>query len=379
MPLLCGGPVEVLTEESGLNVMTVLRPPSLVRTTTEQGRVILGTAVAHIQRAVVSSMSHPVSAAPSADGCTTQDYMYTDRYHDCQPVQGVSCHPRISIALYSANVLEAGSHAPMHSGSHASTTSRNSTSLAERTLILSNGTTCAAALTEIARLAEAAAMLRFEVSLTICCCRAPLLSSCGGPPSTGTSVSPQPPRELPNYQNQKVLSAVVTGNRQRVLDLSPKSTMPQLNSGGGDDLGANDEMISFKDEGEQDEKIRESAFTEGDLADLKSSLVNESEINQNSNPAVVRRGQQDEQRVYAEKHREHLDEAPKHQDGGMYKAPSYSGYPFLMLPDPYLPNGPVSPPVSPLPFSSVTLSTTGSPGVRPSQTKTHLPEQRGSQ
>uniref|UniRef100_A0AAR2KQB0 HMG box domain-containing protein n=1 Tax=Pygocentrus nattereri TaxID=42514 RepID=A0AAR2KQB0_PYGNA len=118
--------------------------------------------------------------------------------------------------------------------------------------------------------------------------------------------------------------------------------MPQLNSGGGDDLGANDEMISFKDEGEQDEKIQENAFTEGDLADLKSSLVNESEINQNSN-AVVRRGQQDEQRVYAEKHREHLDEGPKHQDGGMYKAPSYSGYPFLMLPDPYLPNGPVSP------------------------------------
>ncbi|KAI4871553.1 hypothetical protein NFI96_033618 [Prochilodus magdalenae] len=32
---------------------------------------------------VVSSMSHPVSAASSADGCTTQDYMHTDRYHDC--------------------------------------------------------------------------------------------------------------------------------------------------------------------------------------------------------------------------------------------------------------------------------------------------------
>ncbi|KAI4885526.1 hypothetical protein NFI96_020104 [Prochilodus magdalenae] len=37
----------------------------------------------YLQRAVVSSMSHPVSAAPSADGCTTQDYMHTDRYHDC--------------------------------------------------------------------------------------------------------------------------------------------------------------------------------------------------------------------------------------------------------------------------------------------------------
>ncbi|XP_049322424.1 transcription factor 7 isoform X5 [Astyanax mexicanus] len=121
--------------------------------------------------------------------------------------------------------------------------------------------------------------------------------------------------------------------------------MPQLNSGGGDDLGANDEMISFKDEGEQDEKIQESGFTERDLADLKSSLVHESEIHQNSSAAGVRaRGQPDDQRVYSEKHRDqqHLDEVPKHQDGGMYKAFN-SGYPFLMLPDPYLPNGPVSP------------------------------------
>lgn len=66
-----------------------------------------------------------------------------------------------------------------------------------------------------------------------------------------------------------------------------KEKMPQLNSGGGDDLGANDEMIAFKDEGEQEEKIQENAFTERDLADLKSSLVNESEISQNSHPPVV--------------------------------------------------------------------------------------------
>ncbi|KAI4880211.1 hypothetical protein NFI96_003064 [Prochilodus magdalenae] len=32
---------------------------------------------------VLPSMSRPVSAAPLADGCTTQDYMHTDRYHDC--------------------------------------------------------------------------------------------------------------------------------------------------------------------------------------------------------------------------------------------------------------------------------------------------------
>lgn len=59
--------------------------------------------------------------------------------------------------------------------------------------------------------------------------------------------------------------------------------MPQLNSGGGDDLGATDEMIAFKDEGEQEEKIQANVFTEGDLADLKSSLVNESESSNNSN------------------------------------------------------------------------------------------------
>ncbi len=67
--------------------------------------------------------------------------------------------------------------------------------------------------------------------------------------------------------------------------------MPQLNGGGGDDLGANDEMIAFKDEGDNEEKIRESSFTESDLADLKSSLVNESEISQNSNSAVRPRQQ----------------------------------------------------------------------------------------
>ncbi|XP_040929593.1 transcription factor 7 isoform X3 [Betta splendens] len=119
--------------------------------------------------------------------------------------------------------------------------------------------------------------------------------------------------------------------------------MPQLSSGGGDDLGANDEMIAFKDEGEQEEKIPENAFTERDLADLKSSLVNESEINQSPSAAAVRRGQQGEQRGYAEKHREHLDGVSKQQDGGMYKAAGYPTYPFLMLPDAYLPNSSVSP------------------------------------
>lgn len=60
--------------------------------------------------------------------------------------------------------------------------------------------------------------------------------------------------------------------------------MPQLNGGDGDDLGANDELIAFKDEGEQEEKRNVSA--ERDLDDVKSSLVNESETNSSSDSEV---------------------------------------------------------------------------------------------
>ncbi|RLW02833.1 hypothetical protein DV515_00006942 [Chloebia gouldiae] len=123
--------------------------------------------------------------------------------------------------------------------------------------------------------------------------------------------------------------------------------MPQLGSGGGDDLGATDEMLAFKDEGEQEEKIPENAFTERDLADLKSSLVNESEGSGSpaaaaADPEALRRVQ-DPQRVYQEKLPDHMDDGMKHQDPGMYKGSAYSGYPFLMLSDPYLPNGSMSP------------------------------------
>lgn len=61
--------------------------------------------------------------------------------------------------------------------------------------------------------------------------------------------------------------------------------MPQLSGGGGGgdpELCATDEMIPFKDEGDpQKEKIFAEIShpeEEGDLADIKSSLVNESEI-----------------------------------------------------------------------------------------------------
>lgn len=64
--------------------------------------------------------------------------------------------------------------------------------------------------------------------------------------------------------------------------------MPQLNGGGGDDLGANDEMISFKDEGEQEEKISENVSAERDLDDVKSSLVNESESSSDSEVRAAR-------------------------------------------------------------------------------------------
>ncbi|XP_077449203.1 transcription factor 7 isoform X4 [Stigmatopora argus] len=130
--------------------------------------------------------------------------------------------------------------------------------------------------------------------------------------------------------------------KKRPLESRRRVDMPQH---GGDDLGATDEMIAFKDEGEQEEKVhQECAFTEQDLADLKSSLVNESEIHQHGASSTVRRGQPaEQQRVFQDKHREHLNAASKQQDGNVYKAAGYPGYPFLMLPDPYLPNGSVSP------------------------------------
>nr|XP_006625378.1 PREDICTED: transcription factor 7-like 1 isoform X1 [Lepisosteus oculatus] len=125
--------------------------------------------------------------------------------------------------------------------------------------------------------------------------------------------------------------------------------MPQLNGGGGDDLGANDEMISFKDEGEQEEKISENVSAERDLDDVKSSLVNESENNSSSSDSeqAERRPQPRQDSESYEKPRDYFTEAlRRQQDGGFFKSPSYPGYPFLMIPDltnPYLSNGSLSP------------------------------------
>ncbi|XP_022053431.1 transcription factor 7-like 1-B isoform X3 [Amphiprion ocellaris] len=125
--------------------------------------------------------------------------------------------------------------------------------------------------------------------------------------------------------------------------------MPQLNGGGGDDLGANDEMISFKDEGEQEEKISENVSAERDLDDVKSSLVNESENNSSSSDSeqTERRPQTRPDSESYEKTRDYFSEAlRRQQDGGFFKSPHYPGYPFLMIPDltnPYLSNGSLSP------------------------------------
>nr|XP_025038464.1 lymphoid enhancer-binding factor 1 isoform X4 [Pelodiscus sinensis] len=134
--------------------------------------------------------------------------------------------------------------------------------------------------------------------------------------------------------------------------------MPQLSGagggGGGDpELCATDEMIPFKDEGDpQKEKIFAEIShpeEEGDLADIKSSLVNESEITPSSNGHEVSRQAQG-QESYHDKGREHSEEG-KHPDGGLYsKGPSYSGYSgYIMMPnmnnDPYMSNGSLSPPI----------------------------------
>ncbi|KAM5194782.1 lymphoid enhancer-binding factor 1 isoform 1-T1 [Mantella aurantiaca] len=133
--------------------------------------------------------------------------------------------------------------------------------------------------------------------------------------------------------------------------------MPQLSGAGGGNGGdpelcATDEMIPFKDEGDpQKEKIYAEIShpeEEGDLADIKSSLVNETEITPSSNSHELSRRRQDS---YHEKSREHPDDAGKHPDGGLYsKGHSYPGYPsYIMMPnmnnDPYMSNGSLSPPI----------------------------------
>ncbi|OXB53700.1 hypothetical protein ASZ78_003273 [Callipepla squamata] len=92
--------------------------------------------------------------------------------------------------------------------------------------------------------------------------------------------------------------------------------MPQLEPAAGDDLGAPDELIAFQDEGEEQDKGAGRGSAHGDLDELKSSLVSETEGRA---------------------------AAPGGPDA---EGPPYPGYPFLMLPElgtPYLSNGALSP------------------------------------
>lgn len=83
------------------------------------------------------------------------------------------------------------------------------------------------------------------------------------------------------------------GGRSRSRAAVRMPQLPGAGGGGGDpELCATDEMIPFKDEGDpQKEKIFAEIShpeEEGDLADIKSSLVNESEIAPGANGHEVR-------------------------------------------------------------------------------------------
>ncbi|KAF7710139.1 hypothetical protein HF521_009011 [Silurus meridionalis] len=128
--------------------------------------------------------------------------------------------------------------------------------------------------------------------------------------------------------------------------------MPQLAGGGDPELCATDEMIPFKDEGDPQKEQSFAEITnseeEGDLAELKSSLVNESETSPNSNNHDAGRQSQITPDSYHEKHREHPDDG-KLQD--LYsKGHAYSGYPsYIMMTnmnnEHYMNNGSLSPPM----------------------------------
>ncbi|KAK2508078.1 hypothetical protein MC885_005224, partial [Smutsia gigantea] len=117
-------------------------------------------------------------------------------------------------------------------------------------------------------------------------------------------------------------------------------------AGGGDDLGANDELIPFQDEGgEEQEPSSDSASAQRDLDEVKSSLVNESENQSSSSDSEAERRPQPARDAF-QKPRDYFAEVRRPQDGAFFKGPPYPGYPFLMIPDlssPYLSNGPLSP------------------------------------
>ncbi|XP_048378703.1 transcription factor 7-like 2 isoform X1 [Stegostoma tigrinum] len=127
--------------------------------------------------------------------------------------------------------------------------------------------------------------------------------------------------------------------------------MPQLPA--GDDLGASDEMISFKDEGEQEDKRPGSVSADRDLADVKSSLVNESEQTApgsggggGSSSSPETEAERRHTPSFGEKARDYQQHEVKRQDGGLFKGAAAAAYPFIMIPElstPYLPSGSLTP------------------------------------
>ncbi|XP_029940287.1 LOW QUALITY PROTEIN: transcription factor 7-like 1-B [Salarias fasciatus] len=101
---------------------------------------------------------------------------------------------------------------------------------------------------------------------------------------------------------------------------------------GADDLGASDELIAFKDEGEQEEERGRGGGR--DLDDVKS-LVNESEANNSGSETEAdhrtRSGSELEGRT---SQNQLLQQAVrKQQHGGLFQPSPYLGYPFFMIPD----------------------------------------------
>lgn len=158
---------------------------------------------------------------------------------------------------------------------------------------------------------------------------------------------------------------------------------PQQLSGGGadgDDLGASDELIAFKDEGEQEEK-RNDVSADRDLDDVKSSLVNESETNSGSDSEADRRPKPGPDLESRARQSRLFEEAMRRQqqDGALFQPSPYVGYPFFMIPDlgnlcsPYLANGALTPGGRTyLPFQWPLLDVPGRSAMRDSATPTHL-------
>uniref|UniRef100_A0A087X805 Transcription factor 7 like 1 n=1 Tax=Poecilia formosa TaxID=48698 RepID=A0A087X805_POEFO len=153
--------------------------------------------------------------------------------------------------------------------------------------------------------------------------------------------------------------------------------MPQLGRD-GDDLGANDELIAFKDEGEQEEKPNVSS--ERDLDDVKSSLVNESETTNSSDSEADRRPKPHPDVESRARHGQLFQEGPRKQhDTGLFQPSPYVGYPFFMISDlgnlcsPYLTNGALAPTGRTyLPFQWPLLDIPGRAAIRDSAAPTHL-------